>query len=177
MVTFFFCCFPPPPPPLWNPRGGGSQVHFQPSPPPRKNVHYIFGGPPLKLGVKGVGIVKEEFTACGVHSPGHPRGISPLRGHHDHWGGVWGGGPRACTIYTRAPKKKITKRDRLHLHFYTPPCIDLQTLEKDRYQTLKEGFKSKGAKNRIKTMSSKNIFYRFVHASPKKCFGQQMLAI
>ena len=24
--------------------------------------------------------VKEEFTACGVHIPGHPRGISPLRG-------------------------------------------------------------------------------------------------
>ena len=22
--------------------------------------------------------VKEEFTACGVHIPGHPRGISPL---------------------------------------------------------------------------------------------------
>ena len=50
----FFCCFPPPPPlePTW----GGSQVHFQPSPPHVKNVHYIFGGPPLKLMVKGVGI-------------------------------------------------------------------------------------------------------------------------
>ena len=23
--------------------------------------------------------VKEEFTACGVHIPGHPRGISPLK--------------------------------------------------------------------------------------------------
>ena len=25
------------------------------------------------------GRVKELFTSCGVHSPGHPRGISPLK--------------------------------------------------------------------------------------------------
>ena len=53
----FFCCFPPPPPPFWNPRGGGPKYIFNPPPPPRKNVHYIFAGPPLKLGVKGVGII------------------------------------------------------------------------------------------------------------------------
>ena len=54
MVTFFFAVFPPPP--FWNPRGGGPKYIFNPPSPPRKNVHYIFGGPPLKLGVKGVGI-------------------------------------------------------------------------------------------------------------------------
>ena len=53
----FFCCFPPPPP-FWNPRGGGPKYIFNPPPPPpRKNVHYIFAGPPLKLGVKGVGMI------------------------------------------------------------------------------------------------------------------------
>ena len=57
LVTFFFAVFPlfyPPPPPL-EPTWGGSQVHFQPSPPPLKNVHYIFGGPPLKLELRGWG--------------------------------------------------------------------------------------------------------------------------
>ena len=35
--------------------------------------------------------VKTEFTACGVVNPGHPRGISPLRGR--------GGGCESWVIY------------------------------------------------------------------------------
>ena len=60
----FFLLFSPPTPPPLEPTWGGSQVHFQPSPPPRKNVHYIFGGPPLKLGVKGVGMIKIILGQC-----------------------------------------------------------------------------------------------------------------
>ena len=61
----FFAVFPPPPlEPTW----GGSQVHFQPSPPHVKNVHYIFGGPPLKLMVKGVGILQPQQLGYNLKS-------------------------------------------------------------------------------------------------------------
>ena len=53
-LLFFPCCTPPPPlEPTW----GGPKYIFNPPPPHLKNVHYIFGGPPLKLGVKGVGML------------------------------------------------------------------------------------------------------------------------
>ena len=74
----FFLLFSPPPP-FWNPRGGGPKYIFNPPSPPRKNVHYIFGGPPLKLGVKGVGIfhlLLLEITSDWLLLKGHPRDSS-----------------------------------------------------------------------------------------------------
>ena len=62
LVTFFFAVFPlfyPPPPPSGThlePTWGGSQVHFQPSPPPIEKCTLHFWRSPLKIGVKRVGI-------------------------------------------------------------------------------------------------------------------------
>ena len=58
LVTFFFAVFPPHPPPSGTHVGGVPSTFSTLPPPPRKNVHYIFGGPPLKLGVKGVGMTQ-----------------------------------------------------------------------------------------------------------------------
>ena len=60
--------------------------------------------------------VKEEFTACGVHIPGHPRGISPLRGDPYHGGG--GGG-----VATRDTEPYIEMFTSIYMYFKMSICI------------------------------------------------------